>query len=101
MRLAKIPDRYAGNESSNKIDDEAIKGIAKRRKDVVLRDIPAFSFYSLASKVMHPLIVRPQEPKFTSVINDGAREVQAALNSLGVEMRTIGAAMAWLLEKKA
>lgn len=50
---------------------------------------------------MHPLIVRPQEPKFTSVINDGAREVQAALNSLGVEMRTIGAAMAWLLEKKA
>jgi SAM-dependent methyltransferase len=98
--LAAIPDRYAGNESSNKIDESVIRGIADGLGDVVVREMPAFSFYSLASKVLHPLIVRPEEPKFSSIINDRSREVQNALNALAIEMPTIGAATTWLFEKK-
>jgi SAM-dependent methyltransferase len=97
--LTVIPDRYQGNESSNKLDERTIEAVAAGRKDVVLRSIPNFSFYSIMSKVLHPLIVRPAEPKFNSVINDSAREVQAALNALDVRMGTVGAAAAWLFEK--
>jgi SAM-dependent methyltransferase len=99
--LPAIPDRYQGNESSNKLDEKAVESIAGRRKDVELRTIPDFSFYSLMSQVLHPLIVHPEEPKFTSVINDRARQVQAALNVLNIRTSTIGAANAWLFEKTA
>jgi SAM-dependent methyltransferase len=97
--LAIIPDRYQGNESSNKLDERAIEDIVAQRKDVTLRSIPNFSFYSIMSKVLHPLIVQPAEPKFTSIINDRARDVQAALNALDVRIGTIGAAAAWVFEK--
>jgi hypothetical protein len=97
--LPAIPDRYQGNESSNKLDERAVEGIAARRKDVELRTIPDFSFYSVMSKVLHPLIVHPEEPKFNSVINDRAREVQLALNALDIRTGTIGAAIAWVFEK--
>lgn len=99
--LSVIPDQYQGNESSNKLDEQAIADIAVRRNDVVLRTMPNFSFYNLMSKVLHPLIVQPAEPKFTSVINDRARDVQRALNELDVRIGTMGAAVAWLFEKRA
>ena len=97
--LPVIPDQYQGNESSNKLDDLAIETIATSRKDVTLRTLPNFSFYSIMSKVLHPMVVHPAEPKFTSVINDRARDVQKALNELDVRIATIGAAAAWLFEK--
>ena len=97
--LPVIPDQYQGNESSNKLDERAIEAIAAGRKDVTLRLLPDFSFYSIMSKVLHPLVVHPAEPKFTSVINDRARDVQRALNELGVRIATVGAAVAWLFEK--
>lgn len=97
--LPLIPDQYQGNESSNKLDERAIAAVAAGRKDVTLRSLPDFSFYSIMSKVLHPLVVHPAEPKFTSVINDCARDVQRALNELGVRIATVGAAVAWLFEK--
>jgi len=61
----------------------------------------AFSFYSVASKVLHPLLVAPAEPKFTAKINDKARLVQIALTEAGVSMPQFGAAKVWVIEKRA
>ena len=94
-----IPDRYAGNESSNKLDAATVQSFADARKDVRMREVRAFTFYSLASKILHPLIVKPEQPKFTSTINDRARDVQKAMNELGIELPAIGASATWLFEK--
>lgn len=98
--LPAIPDQYQGNESSKKLDERSVRAIEQKRGDVTFTDIPNFSFYSVMSKVLHPLIVHPEQPKFTSIINDRAREVQKALNDLDIRLGTVGAATAWLFEKK-
>jgi ubiquinone/menaquinone biosynthesis C-methylase UbiE len=98
--LSAIPDRYAGNESSNKLDERQLNELLKVRDDVLVRHENAFSFYTIASKVLHPLLVAPEEPKFASPINDHARFVQLALTEAGYVMPVIGAAKLWVIEKR-
>jgi hypothetical protein len=98
--LSAIPDRYAGNESSNKLDERQLDEFLETREDIVVRHENVFSFYSLASKVLHPLLVGPEEPKFASPINDHARFVQLALTEAGYVMPVIGAAKLWVIEKR-
>jgi SAM-dependent methyltransferase len=99
--LTEIPDRYPGNESSNKLDETLLAEAIAARRDVTLQHEPVFSFYSVASKVLHPLLVAPEEPKFSSPINDRAREVQVALTDAGVLLPQLGAAKLWVVEKRA
>jgi SAM-dependent methyltransferase len=99
--LAEIPDRYPGNESSNKLDEENLKGLFAEHADVQVRPLHYFSFYALASKVLHPLLVAPNEPKFTAPINDFARMVQQALTDAGIALPNLGASKMWTVEKRA
>ena len=98
--LAAIPDRYAGNESSNKLDERQLNELLEARRDIIVRHENVFSFYSIASKVLHPLLVAPEEPKFAAAINDRARFVQQALTEAGHVMPVIGAAKLWVIEKR-
>jgi SAM-dependent methyltransferase len=97
--LDTIPDRYAGNESSNKLDEAKLDALFSRRSDVKVERKHLFSFYALASKVLHPLIVAPEQPKFASPINDLARTVQQAMTRAGIELPNIGASKLWVVER--
>lgn len=99
--LAEIPDRYPGNESSNKLDETVLDEMLAARPDVAVRHEHVFSFYSVASKVLHPLLVAPAEPKFASPINDQARRVQEALTDAGIAFPSLGAAKLWVIEKRS
>jgi hypothetical protein len=97
--LEEIPDRYAGNESSNKLDEEKVDALFSARSDIVVQQRHLFSFYALASKVLHPLLVAPEQPKFASPINDHARTVQQAITRAGMELPNIGASKLWVVDK--
>lgn len=99
--LSEIPDRYPGNESSNKLDEMKLDEMLATRSDVSVRHEHVFSFYAVASKVLHPLLVAPDEPKFASPINDRARLVQLALTEAGISLPRLGAAKLWVIEKRA
>jgi SAM-dependent methyltransferase len=98
--LATIPDRYPGNESSLKLDDRKLASHVQARGDADIEDAGGMSFYSVASKVLHPLLVAPAEPTFKSRINDTARRVQEALAHERIELGTIGAASFWVIRKR-
>jgi SAM-dependent methyltransferase len=97
--LDEIPDRYAGNESSNKLDEQKLDALFSTRADVVVRQRHLFSFYALVSKVLHPLLVAPEQPKFSSPINDHARTVQRAMTRASMELPNAGASKLWVVEK--
>jgi SAM-dependent methyltransferase len=97
--LAEIPDRYPGNESSNKLDEAELDALLERRSDVSVRHEHLFGFYAVASKVLHALLVAPDEPKFASPVNDCARLVQSALTDAGIYLPRFGATKLWVIEK--
>jgi SAM-dependent methyltransferase len=97
--LDEIPDKYAGNESSCKLDDDELARLLASREDVRVTTPAVFDFYSIASKVLHPLLVAPEQPRFASPINDISRIVQQSLTHENVILPEIGAAKMWVIEK--
>jgi 2-polyprenyl-3-methyl-5-hydroxy-6-metoxy-1,4-benzoquinol methylase len=97
--LAMIPDVYAGNDSSIKLDSETIRSKIAEWKGVELLGEQDFEFYSIASKVLHPLFVKPHQPQFSSRLNDTAKIVQSSMHEIQKQCSNVGACHIWVFQK--
>lgn len=71
--LQPIPDRSESNVSSLKFEEEEIEKFLSKYFKIVKKQ--HFGMYYLISRVVHPLLVYPDEPKFDARLNDVARRV--------------------------
>jgi len=71
--LEPIPDRKKTNIMSLKLDEEEIEGFLSPYFNTVKKQY--FGMYYLISRVIHPLLVAPDSPKFDSRINEVARKL--------------------------
>ena len=99
MGLAAIPDSYSGNESSLKLDEPWLARIVQGTQVAQIEATENFSVYNLASKVLHPILVAPEEPKFSAAINRHAAELQRVSISCGDSLPDIGAGKLWLIRR--
>ena len=83
--------------SSLRFADEEIERFAREEAGFVVADKIGFSTYFLISRVLHPLLVAPDSPRFDAPINDLARLIQ-----LHDDPRPgVGSNVLWVLEKPA
>jgi len=73
--LEAIPDRSEDNVSSLKLDEVEFENRARRFFTIEKKQ--DFGMYYLLSRVVHPLLVFPEEPRFDARINEIARKVAA------------------------
>lgn len=99
--LPTIPDVYPGNESSKKLNSKKFKEEVAKLPGIELCNEQDFSFYSIASKVFHPLFVKPMNPQFASKINDMAALTQRSLDTREQSCQNIGACHIWVLQRNA
>ena len=99
--LAEIPDVYPGNESSRKLDETWLAAVVAATCMAKIESTENFSFYNLVSKVLHPLLVAPEEPKFSAAINGHAARIQDALSARGVAIPDVGAGKLWVIRRSA
>lgn len=97
--LEPIPDVYAGNDSSLKINEEHLKSHIKNNSEITLIAEQNFSVYHLISRALHPLYVKPESPKFSNPLNEFARLLQSAVNTAGIHIDDVGSNKAWIIEK--
>lgn len=95
-----IPDTYEGNDSSLKISSQWLSELVAAETGFDIINTTNFSFYSLVSKVIHPLHVAPDNPKFSGPMNQWARTVQTALNQIDFRMDDIGSQKMWVIERQ-
>ena len=73
--LDPIPEKAAGyNWFSNKFDEEEMFQMAETLFEQ-LEDIQRFGMYYFISRVLHPLLVAPEQPKYDARINAIARQI--------------------------
>jgi ubiquinone/menaquinone biosynthesis C-methylase UbiE len=71
--LEPIPDRSEDNISSLKFDEEEIEGFLTNYFKIIRKQ--HFGMYYLISRVVHPLLVSPNQPKYDAEINEVARRI--------------------------
>lgn len=93
--LARIPDTTPENVSSLRFDDRAIERYATDEAGLTVVDKVGFSTFFMITRVLHPLLVAPEEPRFDAPINDLAGLIQRH-----VELEPgVGSNVLWVLEK--
>jgi ubiquinone/menaquinone biosynthesis C-methylase UbiE len=96
LGLEEIPETSVENLSAIRFDDVEIEHFTTESVGFNLLDKLGFSDYFVISRVLHPLLVAPQRPRFNARINDLAGKVQAQL-----PLRPgIGSNVIWVLEKQ-
>ena len=95
--LARIPDTSPENVSSLRLDDPAIEAFATGEAGFVVADKVGFSLFFVIARVLHPLLVAPEAPRFNAPINDFAREIQRHAGA----QAGVGSNVLWVLEKPA
>ncbi len=95
--LVEIEETSADNISAIRFEDSEIERFLT--EDVGFRILQklGFSTYFAVSRVLHPLLVAPERPRFRSKINDLARQVQLGMPFLP----GVGSNVVWILEKPA
>jgi len=78
------------------VDEKYMNNYLKR--NFTIEDTHRFSMYMFISKILHPLIVYPEEPQFLSKINKVASEISKEI--LEIENLPIGHNLMWVLKKK-
>jgi hypothetical protein len=73
--LSRIPATSADNITAIRFNDEEIEHYA-RGLGFTVRQKLGYSTYFVISRVLHPLLVRPQRPRFDAPINELARRIQ-------------------------
>lgn len=91
--LQPIPDRAEDNVSSLKFEEEEIEGFLSKYFKIAKKQ--HFGMYYLISRVVHPLLVFPDAPKFDAKINEVARVI--ALNH--PDYNNMGHVVGFVLEK--
>jgi ubiquinone/menaquinone biosynthesis C-methylase UbiE len=71
--LEPIPDRGEDNISSLKFEEEEIEEFLSKYFKIIKKQ--HFGMYYLISRVVHPLLVSPNQPKFDAKINEVARKI--------------------------
>lgn len=97
MALPRIPSTSRENVSAIRFDDDSIERIATQELGYVLRSKAGFSTFFLIARVLHPLLVAPDPPRFDARINDLARELQMNAPMLP----GFGSNALWVLESPA
>jgi SAM-dependent methyltransferase len=95
MGLKRIPSTSPENVSAIRFDDGAIERLAIQELGYVLRAKVGFSTFFLVTRVLHPLLVAPEPPRFDAPINDFARQLQLHAPMLP----GFGSNVLWVLEK--
>ncbi|HVN85468.1 MAG TPA: class I SAM-dependent methyltransferase [Candidatus Binatia bacterium] len=95
MGLKRIPSTSPENVSAIRFDDQAIERIATTELGYVLRSKMGFSTFFLIARVLHPLLVAPESPRFDAPINNLARDLQMHAPMLP----GFGSNVLWILEK--
>jgi SAM-dependent methyltransferase len=97
MGLARIPSTSRENVSAIRFDENAIERVATAELGYRLRSKVGFSTFFLVTRVLHPLLVAPESPRFDAPINDLARQLQQHAPMLP----GFGSNVLWVLEKPA
>ena len=95
MALPEIPATSRENVSAIRFDDVEIERFAVEEVGLRLVDKAGFSTYFLITRVLHPLLVAPESPRFDAPINDLARALQAE----SPMHPGYGSNLLWVLEK--
>jgi ubiquinone/menaquinone biosynthesis C-methylase UbiE len=74
--LAVIPRNKADNISARRFHDCEVERFATSEIGFRLTRKLGYSTYFLIARVLHPLLVRPQEPRFDAKINEFAMKIQ-------------------------
>ncbi|MBW1909580.1 MAG: methyltransferase domain-containing protein [Deltaproteobacteria bacterium] len=90
--LEPIPDRAEYNVSSLKFEEKEIEEFLSTYFKILLKH--HFGMYYLISRVVHPLLVLPDQPRFNARINKIAREI--AMHE--PDYKKIGHVMGFVLE---
>jgi ubiquinone/menaquinone biosynthesis C-methylase UbiE len=81
--LEPIPDTDPNyNWFSNKFDEAEMRPIAGRFF-TKLEQIQRFGMYYFLSRVVHPLLVRPEQPKYDGLLNAVARDICSRIPDFG------------------
>ena len=81
MGLPIIPPVSEDNVSALRFDEDEINGFLEKLFDIEI--MQHFGTYYLISRVVHPLLVAPDKPKFDSKINAIARQVAEIIPDIG------------------
>lgn len=73
--LKKIPNRHQQNPYIVRLKNKNLESFLAK-KGMKRIAIQGYSFYFLISRVLHPLLVKPKNPKFESPINFFAHKIQ-------------------------
>jgi SAM-dependent methyltransferase len=94
--LDPIPETSPENVSSLRFDDDDVE---RHAGDVGFNvtAVVAFPAYFAISRVLHPMLVAPDPPRFDAPINEAARRLQLALEHHPV----IGSNVLWVLDRSA
>jgi len=92
--LKPIEDRDSDNVQSLKFDEETLEKKLWLANFKVLKK-QHFGMYYLISRVVHPLLIAPEEPKFNAKINEIARQIA----SLDPNYKQIGHVVGYVLKK--
>jgi len=91
--LEAIPDRAEDNVSSLKFEEERTEEFLLKYFKIIKKQY--FGMYYLISRVVHPLLVYPNQPKFNAKINEVARKIA----TLEPDYNNIGSTIGYILEK--
>jgi ubiquinone/menaquinone biosynthesis C-methylase UbiE len=76
LGLSMIPATSAENVSAIRFEDAEIERYAVNKLGFELVEKHGFSTFFLIARVLHPLLVAPDSPRFDAPINDFARQIQ-------------------------
>lgn len=97
LGLDVIPATSRENVSAIRLDDASLESFATEEVGFRLVDKVGFSTFFLIARVLHPLLVAPDRPRFDARINDLARQIQERTPMLP----GYGSNSLWVLEKPA
>jgi len=95
--LARIPATSSDNLSAIRFKDKEIEDFAQREAGFKLQNQLGFSIYFIITRVLHPLMVAPQSPRFDAKVNDLAMQIQQH----GPYHAGFGSNTLWVFEKEA
>jgi ubiquinone/menaquinone biosynthesis C-methylase UbiE len=97
MGLARVPPTSADNVSALRFRDADIETLLAQELGFRMVDKKGMSTYFVISRVLHPLLVAPLQPRFDASLNKLARDIQKHLRMTpGIGSNTL-----WVCEKPA
>jgi len=95
VNLEPIPHSTKNNWWINRYDENKIEEFLSELFEIV--EVQRFGLYFFISRVLYPLSILPEKPKFDSKLNEIARQVSLAL---GTDFNKLGHSTFFVLRKK-